>query len=304
MNDQEAKRPTADKVRVAIAVATTGRPEILKSMTGFLVAQSVPAELIIVSAAAENDVQGLKRDHPQIEIVFGPKGSSHQRNTALRALKDRCDAVVFFDDDFLPSRFFIERTAALLSAHPEIAGMSGVLKDDGVGRGGVALSEAKALVEAADKALPPLHSPLKTINNMYGCNMVARMPAALDVLFDERLPLYGWQEDVDFSVRLRPYGRIVRTRALTGVHLGVRSGRSPGVPLGYSQIANLHYLVRKGTFTPHNALQLAGRNFAANLAKALFPEPWIDRKGRLVGNLMALRDMAAGRIDPERVRDL
>lgn len=294
----------AAEFRVAVAIATAGRGDVLREMAGFWGHQSLPPCAILVSASSSADVDGLAQAFPHIEVVFGPKGLARQRNTALRALKDRCDAVVFFDDDFLPSRFFIERTAALLSAHPEIAGMSGVLKDDGVGRGGVALSEAKALVEAADKALPPLHSPLKTINNMYGCNMVARMPAALDVLFDERLPLYGWQEDVDFSVRLRPYGRIVRTRALTGVHLGVRSGRSPGVPLGYSQIANLHYLVRKGTFTPHNALQLAGRNFAANLAKALFPEPWIDRKGRLVGNLMALRDMAAGRIDPERVRDL
>lgn len=293
-----------DPFRVAIAVATTGRAEVVRTMARYFVDQSRPADAIVVSAATPSDVEGLAEAYPQIEIVFGPKGSSHQRNTAMRVLKDRCDAVVFFDDDLLPSRFFVERTAAFLTANPDVAGFSGVLVDDGVTRGGVPMDEAIALVEAADKALPPLDSPLETVNNMYGCNMVARMPAGLEVLFDERLPLYAWQEDRDFSVRLRPYGRIVRTPALTGVHLGTRSGRSPGVRLGYSQIANPYYLVRKGTFAPHDALHLAGKNIAANLAKAFFPEPWIDRKGRLKGNMMALRDMATGRIAPERVLDL
>ena len=293
-----------DPFRVAIAVATTGRPDVIRVMARYFVGQSTPAAVVIVSAATPADVEGLAQAYPQIEIVFGPKGSSHQRNTAMRALKDRCDAVAFFDDDLLPSRFFVERTAAFLQANPAVAGFSGVLVADGISRGGVSMEEAIALVEAADRALPPLDSPIETINNMYGCNMVARMPAALEVGFDERLPLYAWQEDRDFSVRLRPHGRIVSTPALTGVHLGTRSGRSPGVRLGYSQIANPYYLARKGTFAPHDALQLAGRNLAANLAKALFPEPWIDRKGRLKGNMMALRDMATGRIAPERVLDL
>jgi GT2 family glycosyltransferase len=273
-------------------------------MARYFVDQSRPADAIMVSAATPADVEGLASAYPAIEIVFGPKGLPHQRNTAMRALRDRCDAVIFFDDDLLPSRFFVERTAAFLQANPDVAGFSGVLVDDGVTRGGVPMEEAIALVAAADKALPPLDSPIETVNNMYGCNMVARMPAALDVGFDEHLPLYAWQEDRDFSVRLRPFGRIVRTPALTGVHLGTRSGRSPGVRLGYSQIANPYYLVREGTFAPRDALQVAGKNFAANLAKAFFPEPWIDRKGRLKGNMMALRDMATGQISPERVLDL
>jgi hypothetical protein len=37
--------------------------------------------------------------------------------------------------------------------------------------------------------------------------------------------------------------------------------------------------------------------------RSLFPEPWIDRKGRLKGNLIALADIVLGRISPRRIID-
>jgi GT2 family glycosyltransferase len=63
-----------------------------------------------------------------------------------------------------------------------------------------------------------------------------------DVMFDERLPLYGWQEDVDLSRRLAAFGTVVKVPAARGVHLSVKLGRNSGVRLGYSQIANPLYL--------------------------------------------------------------
>ena len=38
--------------------------------------------------------------------------------------------------------------------------------------------------------------------------------------FDENLPLYGWQEDVDFSLQIAPFGRLAKSDKLLGVHLG------------------------------------------------------------------------------------
>jgi len=38
--------------------------------------------------------------------------------------------------------------------------------------------------------------------------------------------------------------------------------------------------------------------------RSFHPEPWIDRKGRLKGNLLALVDMAIGRISPHRILQL
>ncbi len=88
---------------------------------------------------------------------------------------------------------------------------------------------------------------------------------------------------------------------MRGVHLGIKSGRTSGVRFGYSQIANPIYLIRKGTMSWQHAKMLMWRNLAANLIRSFHPEPWIDRKGRLKGNMLALVDMAIGRISPHRI---
>src|SRR6202040_3955084 len=89
----------------------------------------------------------------------------------------------------------------------------------------------------------------------YGCNMAFRLKPIVshNVVFDDNLPLYGWQEDIDFSRRVLPYGRIVRSKSLRGVHLGIKLGRTSGVRFGYSQIANPIYLTRKGTMSRKHA---------------------------------------------------
>src|SRR5258708_31843820 len=115
-------------------------------------------------------------------------------------------------------------------------------------------------------------------------------PSRQGVLFDERLPQYGWLEDVDFSRRLARYGRIVQLPDARGVHLGSKSGRTLGVKLGYSQMVNPIYMVKKGTMAPGKALLHMSRNFAKNLVRSLKPEPYVDRRGRLRGNVLGLID--------------
>ena len=122
---------------------------------------------------------------------------------------------------------------------------------------------------------------------------------AHDIRFDERLPLYGWQEDVDFSRRLAAHGTVVRLDAATGVHLGTKSGRTAGIRLGYSQVANPIYLTRKRCGYPvKRALEHIAKNMASNVVRSPWPEPFVDRVGRLRGNLLALRDLATGRARP------
>jgi polysaccharide biosynthesis transport protein len=122
------------------------------------------------------------------------------------------------------------------------------------------------------------------------------------VRFDEALPQYGWLEDVDFSRRLVRYGRIIKLPDARGVHLGSKTGRAPGIRLGYSQIANPLYLVRKGTLTPRRAAQQMGRNFVMNLLRSVRPEPYIDRRGRLRGNTLAIVDALRGKADPRNIQ--
>jgi hypothetical protein len=113
--------------------------------------------------------------------------------------------------------------------------------------------------------------------------------------------LYGWQEDIDFTSQLRRYGRVVGFNTIIGVHLGLKAGRVSGVRFGYSQIANPTYLISKGTVPATFALDLMARNIAANLLRSLWPEPWIDRRGRLRGNLLAVGHLMMGRIEPEYI---
>ncbi|MEL6979627.1 MAG: hypothetical protein AAGM38_13230 [Pseudomonadota bacterium] len=99
-------------------------------------------------------------------------------------------------------------------------------------------------------------------------------------------------------------GRIVILEAACGVHMGAKSGRSPGLRLGYSQVANPIYLMRKGSMPMKWGLHFMSRNVVANVLKSLMPEPYIDRRGRLKGNCLAIYDFARGRVDPERILSL
>jgi len=46
------------------------------------------------------------------------------------------------------------------------------------------------------------------------------------------------------------------------------------------------------------------RNVAKNFAMALWPESWVDRRGRLLGNLSALKDCLTGKIHPQNINKL
>ena len=143
--------------------------------------------------------------------------------------------------------------------------------------------------------------------NGYGCNMAVRSAVVRRhrLRFDERLPLYAWQEDVDFSRRLAPHGAILQLEGARGVHLGVKQGRSPGVQLGYAQVVNPLYLVRKQAGYPMGrALSHVGCNMAAHRGAASgrrFPQrrtthpggkpprPWHRGKCRLLSTRMRIR---------------
>jgi hypothetical protein len=122
-----------------------------------------------------------------------------------------------------------------------------------------------------------------------------------DLRFDERLVLYGWLEDKDFAAAIaRRGGRLVKCAAARGVHMGVKDGRVSGDKVGYSQIVNPIYMWRKGTMSASQMANHLFRNLASNIALSARPEPFIDRRGRLRGNLLGLADVLRGRIEPER----
>ena len=288
-------------MRLAVGIATVGRPRLLRAAVDELARQTRRADRIVVCAPASDDVAGLAAG-PTVEVVTGPRGLTRQRNAIIECVAD-CDILQFFDDDFIPAPAYLAEIERAFAAWPDVVMATGSVIADGIIGPGLDIDEARRRL-AADTISGS--DTAETVANGYGCNMAVRLSAvrAMQYRFDERLPLYGWLEDVDFSRQLARHGRIVKLSAARGVHLGVKQGRQSGVRLGYSQIANPIYLSRKGTCPWPRALRQMGRNMAMNLARSLHPEPYIDRAGRVVGNLKAVQDLFTGRLDPRRILEL
>jgi GT2 family glycosyltransferase len=295
-------------MKVAVIFATLGRPSLIQRNVERLREQSAVPECVFVSASGPQDVGDLKAG-ADLKIVFGPLGGSAQRNTALAQIDASFDLVVFFDDDFIPSKYWLEGVKAVLRALPEVGCVSGQVLKDGINTPGIDWDDGRSIVEKVDRAEGRARSPseakIREGFSPYGCNMAFRRAALAGVFFDERLVMYSWQEDRDFGAQVAARGwRTVWSNAVWGVHLGVKRGRVAGIKFGYSQVANPCYLMRKGTMRFHDGVSHIGRNFAANFVKSLHPEPHVDRVGRLKGNLIGFADALRGRLRPERAGEL
>jgi glycosyltransferase involved in cell wall biosynthesis len=290
-------------MKLVVIVPTIGRKETVTRTLRHLERQTRPPNEVIVSAPDCSHVESFSATRYPVSYVFGKKGLCAQRNQALDRALGRFDIVTFLDDDFLPATTYLERLLEAFAANPDWAVIHGNVVVDGVGGPGVSFEEGLSALACAEAA--PAGAAVVTDHaGAYGCNMSMRAGQIGALRFDERLVLYGWQEDIDFTSQLGRYGRIVSLSTLIGVHLGVKGGRLSGVRQGYSQIVNPVYLLRKGTMSARFALDLMIRNVAANMARSLWSEPYIDRRGRLRGNLLAAYHLMRGRIEPEHVLKL
>jgi hypothetical protein len=293
------------KLRIAVGVATAGRRAVLSVALNLLARQSRRPDSLVVCPAVADDLEDDLVDRLPFPTVvkIGQRGLTAQRNTILATAVD-ADVIVFFDDDYFPQANYLEEVEGIFLGHADVVALTGRPMQDGANGPGIEAEIALGLIEADVSA--PAAPVLAPTYGTYGCNMSFRMEPIRQhgVRFDENLPLYGWQEDIDFSRQLAPFGRIVDATVLRGVHLGTKGGRTSGVRFGYSQIANPVYLIRKGTMSFGFGAALMWRNVLANAGKSLRPEPWIDRRGRLRGNGLALWDWVTRRMSPQRILDL
>jgi hypothetical protein len=292
-----------DRLTLAVIVATTGRPRTSRLTIDRLARQTRAPDRVLAVAVAPADVAELPDAVIAVESHFAPRGLCSQRNYGLGVLGGGADLVVFFDDDFVAADDYLENAERLFLQYPEIVGATGRVIADGANGRGIPFEEAEAIV-AGDTHAADWTRITRPKRGLYGCNMVYRTAAIGDLRFDEDLPLYGWQEDVDFSYRLGRRGCLVECDALKGVHMGEKIGRTSGLRLGYSQIANPLYLLGKRSIPRDLAWRIMRNNVSSNLWGSLWPEPYIDRRGRLTGNLLAIRDLATRRLHPRRILEL
>jgi len=291
-------------LRIAVGIATAGRRDVVRQTIGLLRDQTRLPDVLVACPLTSDKISD--DDFPNfpfpVIVTSGPVGLCAQRNAILARTADWA-VVVFFDDDFLAEPHYLEQLEKIFQAEPHVAAVTGKMLADDVTGPGLTVEQGLKILESNVQVGS---GTLEQVPGLYGCNMAYRMQYIRDhkLRFDENLPLYGWQEDVDFSLQVVPFGRLVKSDLLMGVHLGVKAGRTSGVRLGYSQIANPVYLSKKGTMSWQHARKLISRNIAANLARSLYPEPWIDRHGRLKGNLLALMDLLRGKASPARILQL
>ncbi len=289
-------------LRIAVGIATLGRPDVACEAINRLFQQTRQPDRIVVSAPSGADCPWEPSPGPTshgVTIVVGVSGLTAQRNAILDVLFD-ADVVCFFDDDFVAHTHYLAEIEAAFQADPDLVGATGRVIADGINGSAYTASQAAALMQdwSEDESLErqPTYST-------YGCNMAFRLKVARSrqIRFDEALPAYGWLEDIDFSRRIARHGCLAKLDRAVGVHLGVKGGRVSGDRFGYSQIANPIYLVRKGSYSWSRAVWLMGRNVAMNLLRASRPEPLIDRRGRVAGNVRAFADLIVGRLHPTRI---
>lgn len=291
-------------MRLIVSIPTTGRRSVVGPTIRDIAGQTRLPDLLVVVGARDGDV-----DAKDVEGLPFPArieqseiGLTRQRNHALEMLEPD-DILLFLDDDFVMAQNYLHCLERLFRSHEEVVLATGSVVADGIHGPGLAHDEAAKYLRDAAKA--GCSGNLVTVYNGYGCNMALRARPVVEhgLRFDPRLPYYGWLEDVDFSRQLSPFGRIVRAEALRGVHLGTKTGRSGGLRLGYSQIANPLYLRSKRTMRRTRAYAMMARNVISNLVLSLYPKPQVDRRGRLRGNLRAMRDMVTGQLRPDRVTE-
>lgn len=285
--------------RIAIGLATAGRPAVARRTLARLAMQQRPPDGVVVSVPEPADLGAEERPVlPGLVVLVGTRGLTRQRNAILDALGG-FDIICFIDDDFVLHEAYLAALERAFLADPGLVCATGNVIADGITGAGYDFEQADAMLRTIQSA----NAPPQPIYNAYGCNMAFRLSAirAGGLRFDERLPRYGWLEDVDFSRQIAAFGGVARLPDAVGVHLGVKGGRQSGRRFGYSQIANPIHLLRKGSYAWSRAAWLMGRNIAMNLLFALRPEAHIDRRGRLAGNVTALGDLLRGRLAPERI---
>jgi glycosyltransferase involved in cell wall biosynthesis len=290
-------RPT----RICVGIASCGRPQQLRIVVDHLRQQTLQPSNVIISCVSSDDARELGA-RGDLLIVYGHAGAARQRNVVLRNLPPETDIVVFFDDDFVPHRDWLKNVASVFRDDPTIACITGNVIADGIKGPGLTFEDALESLkrhEAEDSGW--------VIENCspYGCNMAFRRTAIDDLWFDECLVLYAWLEDRDFGAAVaRGRGRVIKLGTAVGVHLGVKRGRVSGRKLGYSQVMNPAYLRTKGTMTTSQTIRQVLKNVGSNLKGSLQPEPFIDRRGRLLGNLIAVTDLLRGRLTPQRAETI
>ena len=305
--DSELPLPT---MKTAVILCSVNRPQVLADTVVSLSKQTIRPILVILSLCDTSSALPETLSIPAVRPVYGPIGLTKQRNTALSALPASAEYVLLMDDDIELAPNYIASMEHLFDQRNDVVIASGASAMDGI------LIRRSLTRDEAVEAVRKYRAQEKTQSSEAapGCNIFVRRGTLERERFDERLPLSGWLEDYDFSVRCARHVAIVWNLRTCTAHLALRrASREGGFLVGYSQIANSYYLWQKGTIPSFGKLVLAfwlptlRISIHGILHRAIHKDSTCnlvyDYSGRAFGNVRALADAALLRLRPERLLD-
>jgi len=287
---------------VAVIIASYRRPQVLAETLESLSRQTLPAFQLILSLTSADDCFDSAPLRGVAQVCVGGPGLPAQRNRGIALLDPAIRYVTFIDDDVEIAPDYLDVMKRTFEQNEKLLAFSGhVVEARAEDRAAARAAFAEPVV--APDNVPPIH--IAPNGGLYGCSMNVRREILEREKFDERLRRYGWLEDADFGVRVRKRGAVGGSRACRLYHLRAPQGRVSGKAFGFAQIMNPFYLAHKGTLPWREACtNHAAKVVFSNLRGYLANDKKVDRVGRLAGNWLAFRRLAAGRVAPEEIDDL
>jgi hypothetical protein len=129
-------------LRVAIVIASTGRPAELGRWIEHLRRQTVKPAVMVFAVTTQDDLPAGDLGGVRA-LICDVSGLCHQRNMGLSAVADAADVIAFFDDDYVPSSRCVEGIAAIFAERPDVVAANGVLLADGVNSPGISYADAQ-----------------------------------------------------------------------------------------------------------------------------------------------------------------
>jgi GT2 family glycosyltransferase len=239
--------------RISVVVCTLNREEELEEFLGTLRRQTFQDYELLIVSNRKLDIKGAR------SFVQNGRGLPNARNRVLDEV--RGDIVIFFDDDVLLAKHYLEEIVDMFEENPGIGGMTGRITnsvDPDIKRGILSMianaygrifgiSGFFANLPGTGKVLPTGFT-CSNFNSEWGsevewlsgCNMCySREALKSNGRFDEGLIGNAYYEDTDFSYRVfrRGYRLLYNPRARLK-HMVTPTSRVSLAKLKYNQIIN------------------------------------------------------------------
>jgi glycosyltransferase involved in cell wall biosynthesis len=251
---------------VSVAVCTYQRASSLQRFVLSLAAQSLsPDSLIVVDASRDVETECILQEFIELgNISFSVlylrvnghlRGLTRQRNVAL----DWCatDLIAFFDDDIVLEPDCVKEMESAIRQSEDIVGIGARILDEDA-KPGLLWNSLQWLGAVPD--LTPgeyqrsgLIAPLRLLGEYQNEIDVDRLPGGCTVWrtslaqkerFSEFFHGYAQSEDLEFSLRMAKYGRLVASGKAQARHLHATQGRPDQIGLGRMGIINRHFIHR------------------------------------------------------------